>query len=111
MELNELMTLADDALAAPGDDDAFLEKIEQYVSAFDLWFQKNEAIIKAETDPVKKEAFQELAKKHEAILALTAEAQAKIPNEIKNLKQKFRGIKAYIEYFPRSISVTKSRKG
>ena len=111
MELHELLSLADEALASQSDDEAFIDNIEKYGNAFDNWFQKNESNIAAEEDQNKREKLQELAKKHEALLALAAEAHARIPSDIRNLKHKFKGLKAYIDYFPRSISVSKPTKG
>jgi predicted HTH transcriptional regulator len=111
MELDELLNIADQVLVSESSNDDFIELVEVYGQGFDNWFATNKNNIEKKLEFKSSERLDELLRKHEAILAKTSSIQAGIPGEIRELKHKFKGIKAYIDYFPSSISVHKSRKG
>lgn len=106
MTLDDLTQLAQNALESDPEGPEIIEIIERYFDAFEAFAPRLLTIGRDE-----EEKLQALAAKHAAVLELTTTLRDETSRELRSLKLRGKGIRAYKDIYPKRISLGKGRKG
>lgn len=101
-QLIDLLRLADSVLST-SDSDERLKYLEAYTQAFDLWFEHS-----GSEDPAR---LAELEERHVRILELAEGLRDSTNSELRAHHRRGKGILAYADVLPKSISRSKPRQG
>lgn len=101
-QLIDLLRLADSVLDT-ADIDERLNYLEAYTEAFDLWFQHSGG-----EDPTR---LAELEERHVRILELAESLRDSTNTELRAHHKRGKGILAYADTLPKSVSRSKPRQG
>ena len=95
-----------------GADDS-LDIIERYVAAFAEWEAGWKLSVKGDADFSAKERDMgnRIAAQHSQVIKLVEGMRAEVDSSLKGLRQKGKGLKAYIDQLPQKISTIRTRKG
>jgi hypothetical protein len=87
-----------------------LDQLEAYTALFDQW-QRTWA--KGDPGLTAREAEfgRRIAEQHALLIELTAEVQRSVESSLKSLRGWNRGLKAYIDHFPKQLGTIRPRKG
>lgn len=111
MEISDLITLAESALAIDLKSDPFIDALERYSLAFDEWFVQNQSELANNPDPLYNSQIDKLVQLHERLVNIVTDEQSEHPEAIRKLKHKGRGIMAYTDIFPKRLSMRRPRQG
>ena len=109
--LEDILSLADTALALDGPYDQILLAIAQYSEAFQAWYDLNRENLEQGKLVSSFEQLELLDRKHEEVLRQSKTLMADTKNEMRKLKLKGKGIMAYLDVLPTQISVRHPRRG
>lgn len=95
-----------------GAEDA-LDTVERYTSAFAEWEAgwKLSARGAVEFSAKEREMGKRIAAQHSQVIKLVEGMRAEVDSSLKGLRQKGKGLKAYIDQLPQRISTIRTRKG
>lgn len=103
MKVSDLLDLAEQVLDSTGEPGRFVAVLEEYSDAFAQWMSDSElesrGVIEAEKQPLL-----ELAEKHGQIIESAQRIKDLTGEEVKNLKQKSRGLMAYVDGLPKRMT-------
>jgi len=92
-----------------GDSDS-LEQLEAYTAQFEQWqrsWGKGEASLTAREADIGRK----IAEQHACVIELATEMKRSVENSLKSLRGWNRGLKAYIDHFPKQLGTIRPRKG
>ena len=105
-KLDDLIKLADQALAAEPADPATVDLVSSYVEAFELWSVNFKNVADGITDL---ELGKQLQDKHAKIMRLVSKLSQGTAKDLRNLKVKAKGLLAYTDLLPKQIGAVKRR--
>lgn len=87
-----------------------IDLIDQYTDAFEAWRASwpRSGTKLSSTD---KEMGERIAAQHDSILKLTEEMLRSVEQSLKELRGWSKGIRAYMDHFPKKVSTVRTRKG
>ena len=105
LSISELTSLGQEVIDAlnAGDSQKVLELVETYVDSFDEWKLKAPQEGKSELEA--------LFKIHSEIVKRVTDVRSGVSKQLQTLKERGRGLRAYIDPLPKQISVRKGQKG
>ncbi len=92
-----------------GDTDT-LEQLEAYTASFENW-QRGWAKGQAKFTAREAEMGRRIAEQHALVIELTTEMKRSVESSLKSLRGWNRGLKAYIDHFPKQLGTIRPRKG
>jgi hypothetical protein len=92
-----------------GDTDS-LEQLEAYTAQFDQW-QRTWATGEAKLTSREAEIGRRIAEQHSLVIELATEMKRSVESSLKSLRGWNRGLKAYIDHFPKQLGTIRPRKG
>ena len=109
-----LLALGKAAISAvrDGSEDA-LDAVERYVTAFAQWEAgwKVSGKGSVEFSAKEREMGKRIAAQHSQVIKLVEGMRAEVDSSLKGLRQKGKGLKAYMDQLPQRISTIRTRKG
>lgn len=109
-----LLDLGKSAITAirDGAEDA-LDVVERYVTAFAEWESGWKVSLKGgiEFSAKERELGKRIAAQHSQVIKLVEGMRAEVDSSLRGLRQKGKGLKAYIDQLPQRISTIRTRKG
>lgn len=87
-----------------------LDQLEAYTAQFDQW-QRTWAMSEAKLTAREADLGKRIAEQHALVIELTAEMKRSVENSLKSLRGWNRGLKAYIDHFPKQLGTIRPRKG
>ncbi|MCB0335082.1 MAG: hypothetical protein KDD62_02215 [Bdellovibrionales bacterium] len=109
LEVENLCSLAEQALDESADMEARLLAVEEYTEQFRIWHESFDST--QEISAEQRLELENLAKCHEQVLAFVNELRNTSAKELRDFKTKAKGIMAYTDRLPRRISIAAKRKG
>lgn len=111
LDTTALLATANSVLEAGISEDQLISRLEEYAQSFDLWFKSNQEALNGAASTEEKSQFGQLGLLHVAIIdrALTLKNKASL--DLKNLRKLGKGIMAYTDQLPKSVSIHGTRKG
>lgn len=92
-----------------GDTDS-LEQLEAYTAQFDQW-QRSWAKGQVKFTAREADIGRRIAEQHALVIELATEMKSSVENSLKSLRGWNRGLKAYIDHFPKQLGTIRPRKG
>ena len=111
MKTAELIALGQEILSVSDNPDLVVEKVAQYVSEFESWNLAHKSLLAGGASAQQIQEFKALAGVHAKVLDLAEKLKAQTRDSLKGLRKKGKGIMAYTDILPKSISMSGSRKG
>jgi hypothetical protein len=90
-----------------------LEQLEQYTDRFELWqkgWKKNQSGA-AKVSRAELELGKRIAKQHATVIVLAEEMMESVEHSLKNLRGWSKGLRAYIDHYPKRMGTIRPRKG
>jgi len=87
-----------------------LDSLDEYTHAFDKW-QSSWSKEKGSLSGASRELGEQIAKQHATVVALTEEMLHSVEQSLRDLRGWSKGIRAYMDQFPKQVSTIKARKG
>lgn len=110
-DLNMLIAAAEEVLLPGLSPEEVLERLERYSERFETWFPAHEELLKSRDPALPADRVAILVARHEAVVALAGSQQNATSSDLRQMQKRGRGILAYTDVLPGSISVTRPRKG
>ncbi len=103
MTINSLILRAEKILSCESEDEEIIKLLPVYIEAFDRWMK----------DPgsMDKEVLEKLHRYHGEVLEKAISIKSATREAMKSLRQRGRGLKAYIDHYPKRVSLRRGRKG
>jgi hypothetical protein len=87
-----------------------LDLLDEYTESFDLW-KRSWMGPGGSFSAKEREIGERIAKQHATVLELTEEMLRSVEKSLKDLRGWSKGIRAYMDHFPKQVSTIKARKG
>jgi oligoribonuclease NrnB/cAMP/cGMP phosphodiesterase (DHH superfamily) len=87
-----------------------LDQLEAYTAQFDQW-QRSWAKGDVKLTAREAEFGRRIAEQHALVIELATELKRSVENSLKSLRGWNRGLKAYIDHFPKQLGTIRPRKG
>jgi hypothetical protein len=87
-----------------------LDYLDDYTEAFDKWQSSWESEKRVVTGATR-ELGEQIAQQHATVVALTEEMLHSVEQSLRELRGWSKGIRAYMDHFPKQVSTMKTRKG
>lgn len=91
-------------------DPEVLGLLDQYTTAFDTW-RASWAPTGVQLSARDKELGERIAEQHATVMELTEGMLGAVEQSLKELRGWSKGIRAYMDYFPKQVSTIRTRKG
>ena len=91
-------------------DEAVLEQLEAYTAQFEQW-QRSWGKGPVKLTAREADIGRRIADQHATIIELATEMARSVENSLKSLRGWNRGLKAYIDHFPKQLGTIRPRKG
>lgn len=92
-----------------GDTDS-LEQLEAYTAQFDRW-QRSWGKSQVKLTAREADIGRKIAEQHVIVIELATEMKRSVESSLKSLRGWNRGLKAYIDHFPKQLGTIRPRKG
>ncbi|MFN4894306.1 MAG: hypothetical protein ACK5GN_09745 [Pseudomonadota bacterium] len=96
--------------ALKASDPEVLALLEQYTDTFDSW-QRSWSTREGAFPVKERELGERIAAQHDTVIELTEGMLSSVEQSLKELRGWSKGIRAYMDHFPRKVSTIRSRKG
>jgi hypothetical protein len=87
-----------------------LDLLDEYTESFDLW-QRSWGVSGSSFSTQDKEMGRRIAAQHATVIELTEEMIRSVEKSLKELRGWSKGIRAYMDHFPKQVSTIRARKG
>lgn len=111
LETDALIRLANAALEEGLSENQLESRLVEYANNFDAWFQSNQQALNGAATADQKAQFGQLGLLHVAIMDRALTLKKKAALDLRNLRKLGKGIMAYTDQLPKSVSIHGTRKG
>lgn len=109
--IGALIKLGRKVLDQESQSDLFLDLLDRYTESLEIWLRNNPDQSAGTTGPEDVTILRNMAEVHQQVLARAEIALKVVSADMRALHQRGKGILAYTDIFPKTISVMRERKG
>jgi hypothetical protein len=109
--IQQLIEMADRILTEDNLSDELIDQIADYSAHFGKWYAVYKDSFVQDDDSNVAGELETLLLKHEQVIGRVEDLQGQTSGDLKEFRQRAKGILAYVDVLPKRISFSKKRKG